>query len=124
MNFNEAPKFEPSREQSTDLSKRSFMKKVVGAAAVVATGAALYKGLEENPYKESPKESLVSLLNEMDIKKLDAVPTIETTANEGMLSSAGWVRLEKIMKEHNMGSGSPDRKITIAELTQLLETVR
>ncbi len=116
--------FVPSRVQGTpDLSRRDFFKAALGGAAVVvAAGANLNEMIKEDPTKESPRESILHLMNEMDIKKLDSVPRIETTANENIISGAGWVRLGKIMRENNISARNVDQELTLIELKELLDS--
>ncbi len=125
MNFNETPKlFEPSQEQAPvpGIKRRSILRALFGLGAVAAGVATMDKILEKDLSKESNMESLRDLLNEMDQKKLDSVPAVETTANENILSSEGWYRLEKIIKENNIKVFSPDMKIKISQIQELYES--
>lgn len=124
MNFNETPKqFEPSQEQiPKPVTRRNFiMRALFGVGAVAAGSAVLNEVMEKDLSKETKMESLRDLLNEMDQKKLDSVPAIETTANENILSSKGWYRLEKIIKENNIKVFSPDMNIKISKLQELYD---
>ena len=125
MNFNETPKpFVPSQEQAPvpKIERRSILRALFGLGAVAAGVATMDKILEKDLSKESNMESLRDLLNEMDQKKLDSVPAVETTANENILSSEGWYRLEKIIKENNIKVFSPDMKIKISQIQELYES--
>lgn len=125
MNFNETPKpFVPSQEQAPvpKIKRRSILRALFGLGAVAAGVATMDKILEKDLSKESNMESLRDLLNEMDQKKLDSVPAVETTANENILSSEGWYRLEKIIKENNIKVFSPDMKIKISQIQELYES--
>ncbi|MCX6756850.1 MAG: hypothetical protein NTW35_01685 [Candidatus Nomurabacteria bacterium] len=125
MNFNETPKpFVPSQEQAPvpGIKRRSILRALFGLGAVAAGVATMDKILEKDLSKESNMESLRDLLNEMDQKKLDSVPAVETTANENILSSEGWYRLEKIIKENNIKVFSPDMKIKISQIQELYES--
>ncbi len=124
MNFNETPKpFVPSQEQGpAPTTRRNFiMRALLGVGAVAAGVTAMDKILDKDLSKETNRESLRDLLNEMDIKKLDLVPAVETTANENTLSPEGWYRLEKIRKENNIKVYGPDTKITLPQLKELYD---
>lgn len=129
MKFNpspdgELPKSEPSRTQGPeDTGRRNFLKGILGLAGAGAAVAAGMKGIEvlsEDPTKENRTELLQNLLEEMKERGLSSVPLTETTANDGLLSSAGWVRLEKIIEQYEIPRGGGDRSITSSELEQML----